>query len=89
LSLGSLSELEPDVSVVAGSPRDYVGTGHPTTALLVVEVSVSSLELDRGAKARIYARARIEDYWILNLAQKQLEVYRGIVIEPGRRARAH
>jgi Uma2 family endonuclease len=63
--------------------------GHPTTALLVVEVSASPLALDRGAKSKIYARAGIEDYWILNLAQKQLEIYRGIVIEPGRRARVH
>ena len=41
----------------------------------MVEVADSSLELDRGTKQRIYARARIPVYWIVNLIDRQVEVY--------------
>lgn len=75
LALGPDSEPEPDVSVVRGTPRD-APSGHPTTAALVVEVENSSLRLDRGPKARVYARAGIADYWIVNLIDRVLEVHR-------------
>jgi Uma2 family endonuclease len=61
--------------VVAGGPRDYLAS-HPTRPVLVVEVSLSSLALDRGEKASLYARAGLEDYWIVNLVDRVLEVYR-------------
>jgi Uma2 family endonuclease len=79
LALGAASEPEPDVAVVKGSLRD-APAGHPTTAALVVEVAASSLRLDRGLKARSYARAGIADYWIVNLLDRVLEVHR----EPAR-----
>jgi Uma2 family endonuclease len=44
---------------------------------LVVEVSDSTLQLDRDHKRRIYARAGIEVYWIVNLVDRQVEVYTG------------
>lgn len=69
------SEPEPDISIISGGIRDYA-TAHPTTALLIVEVSDTTLRLDRNAKARIYAKAGVQEYWILNLSQKQLEVHR-------------
>lgn len=69
------SEPEPDVYVVPGGPRDYLRE-HPTRPALVVEVAHSSLRLDRTRKAAIYARAGVEDYWILNLADRVLEVHR-------------
>ena len=75
LALGPESAPEPDVSVVGGTPRD-TPSGHPTTAVLVVEIADSSLPLDRGPKARVYARAGIGDYWIVNLLDRVLEVYR-------------
>jgi Uma2 family endonuclease len=70
----STSEPEPDVSVVAGKLEDY--SDHPTTAVLVVEVSDSTLAYDRTRKASLYARAGIADYWIVNLVNNQVEVYR-------------
>ena len=76
IALGPLSEPEPDVTVVRGSPRDYRDS-HPTTAVLVVEVSDTTLVLDRQQKAGLYARAGIPEYWILNLLEQVLEVYRG------------
>ncbi len=75
LSLGPDSEPEPDVAVVRGNPRDYVQE-HPTTAVLVVEVADTTLDFDRGRKAGLYARAVIPEYWIVNLPDRTLEVYR-------------
>jgi Uma2 family endonuclease len=75
LALGQYSEPEPDVAVVAGNPRDYAAA-HPTTALLVVEVSETTLRYDREAKGSLYAAAGIPEYWILNLVDRQLEMHR-------------
>lgn len=78
LALGNYSEPEPDVAVVTGSPRDYLDD-HPTAALLVVEVADSSLRHDRMRKLPLYARSGLPEVWIVDLAQRTLEVYR----EPG------
>jgi Uma2 family endonuclease len=75
VSLDDESEPEPDVTVVGGGPRDYVAS-HPTRPVLVVEVALTSLALDRGEKASLYARAGLADYWIVNLVDNVLEVYR-------------
>jgi Uma2 family endonuclease len=79
LDTGRRSLLEPDIAVVDGSIRDYAGV-HPTTSLLVVEVSHATLRKDRIIKAHLYAQAGILDYWIVNLVDRQLEVHRN----PGR-----
>jgi Uma2 family endonuclease len=84
VDFGSYSEPEPDVSVVTGSLEDYT-SAHPTTALLVVEVSDSTLSYDRNRKASLYARAGIADYWIVNVVDSQLEVRRQPVPNPGKR----
>ncbi len=75
LALDSYSEPEPDVAVVEGTIDDYV-EAHPSTAVLVVEVADASLAFDRTRKAALYARAGIPDYWIVNLIDGVLEVYR-------------
>ena len=77
--LDGRSEPEPDVCVVRGSPRDYAAA-HPTRQALIVEVAQAGLLLARSRKAVAYARAGIADYWILNLGDRVLEVYR----EPAR-----
>ena len=77
LDLGPASEPQPDVAVVPGKPRDY--QDHPTTALLVIEVSETSLSYDRSQKASLYARSNLTDYWIVNLFDRQLEVHRNPV----------
>ncbi len=70
------SESEPDVRVARGTRRQYLDR-HPGPAdvALVVEVADTSLERDRGWKKQIYARARIPVYWIVNLIDRQVEVY--------------
>jgi Uma2 family endonuclease len=70
------SEPEPDFAIVCGDEKAYV-SHHPTPADigLVVEVSDSSLPGDRDDKRRIYARAGIACYWIVNLNDQPVEVY--------------
>jgi Uma2 family endonuclease len=72
------SEPEPDVSVVRGQRRDYARRHPgPEDVALLVEVADTSLERDRGWKKRIYAAAEIPVYWIVNLADRQVEVFAG------------
>jgi Uma2 family endonuclease len=54
LALGSHAEPEPDLAVVPGRRHDY-RSGHPTLAVLVVEVSETSAQYDREVKRRLYA----------------------------------
>lgn len=75
LALDDDSEPEPDVAVVAGDVRDYRDT-HPARAVLVVEVAQSRLGFDRDHKGSLYARARLDEFWIVNLPDRRLEVYR-------------
>jgi len=75
LTLAPDSEPEPDVAIVPRTPGGY-RERHPTTALLVFEVSGESLRKDRVAKAAVYARAGIPEYVIVNLAEDCLEVRR-------------
>jgi len=79
LALDEESEPEPDVAVVPGSFLDYRAM-HPSRPVLVVEVSQSSLALDREHKGSLYARAGLVDYWIVNLIDGVVEVHR----EPAR-----
>jgi Uma2 family endonuclease len=70
------SEPEPDVSVVrAGVRAAKKRHPKPKEIGLLVEVSEGTLARDRGMKKRIYARARIPVYWIVNLIDDQIEVY--------------
>jgi len=80
LACGELHDLEPDIAMVKGEPDDY-GQEHPRTAALVIEISDSTLAFDRKKKGRAYARALIADYWIVNLIEGCLEVYR----QPGKK----
>ena len=75
LALDPDSEPEPDIAVVVGKPRDFP-SGHPNTAILVVEISDATLTQDRTRKVRLYARHGIPEYWILNVVDDCLEVYR-------------
>jgi Uma2 family endonuclease len=71
LTLGG-SEPEPDVAVVdLDAPRPY----HPATAALVVEVAVSSQRRDLRVKPRIYARAGVPLYWVVDLEQRRAVVH--------------
>lgn len=70
------SEPEPDVAVARGDEMTYAQR-HPGPGDLglVVEVAEATLQRDRQDKARISARAGIVEYWVVNLAERQVEVY--------------
>ena len=70
------SEPEPDISVVRGDRFDYIHH-HPTPedTALIIEVADTTLRLDRGRKKRVYARAGVPIYWIVNLVKFQIEIY--------------
>lgn len=70
------SEPEPDVMVVKGDTRDYRNRHPgPGEVALVVEVADTTLRRDRTLKQRLYARAGLRVYWIVNLIDRQVEVY--------------
>lgn len=70
------SEPEPDLAIALGPAGRYaVSHPSPQDLALVIEVADSSLGYDREVKARLYARAGIAIYWIINLVDLQLEVY--------------
>jgi Uma2 family endonuclease len=75
IALDEESEPEPDVAVVPGTRRDY-RAGHPQRPALTVEVADTSLVADRKIKGSLYARAGVADYWIVNLVDHLVEVYR-------------
>jgi Uma2 family endonuclease len=81
VALDEESEPEPDVAVARGTVRDYSGE-HPSRPVLVVEVAESSLRLDCEHKGNLYARARLDDCWIVNLIEGVLEIYREPVADP-------
>jgi hypothetical protein len=70
------SEPEPDVAVAR---KDYDVRAHPSVVLLLVEVSLSSLRIDRGVKLAIYADAGVPEYWIVDVATMTVEVFTGPV----------
>lgn len=70
------SEPEPDVAVARGTDEDYVER-HPLAdeIALVIEVGDTTLRRDREFKQAIYASAGLPEYWIINLPERQVEVY--------------
>jgi Uma2 family endonuclease len=75
LALDDESAPEPDIALVRGSRADY-RQAHPAHPALAIEVAQSSLSFDRQQKGSLYARAGVQDYWIVNLVDGVLEVYR-------------
>ena len=75
IALDETSEPEPDVAVVRGELLDHMHQ-HPADPVLVVEVALTSMTLDRRYKSSLYARAGRPEYWILNLVTRTLDVRR-------------
>lgn len=73
--VGADTVPEPDLVVVPGDARSYGGK-RPTTAVLVLEVADTSLGTDRHIKGPMYAQGGIPEYWIVNVADRTVEVYR-------------
>ncbi len=69
---GDDSEPEPDLAVY---PEQDYSREHPTQALLLIEVSDSSLRKDRGIKREIYAEVGVPEYWVVDVQARTVEVY--------------
>ncbi len=82
------SEIEPDIAVVTGWTRSEYRRHHPSTALLTMEVSITTEERDR-AKLAVYAEAGIGEYWIILPGRGTVEVHREPQGGRYRRARVH
>ncbi len=76
----SNSEPEPDIAVVK-SPRENYGNRHPfiTDVFWLIEVANSTLTYDLNEKKETYAKEGIKEYWVLNLKEKQLHVFKDLV----------
>jgi Uma2 family endonuclease len=76
IRIPDFDEPEPDLAVVAGVLEDY-RTRHPgpDEIALLIEVSESTLAIDRGEKCSAYAAGRLPVYWIVNLVDRRVEVY--------------
>lgn len=82
--LGERSEPQPDVTLLR--PReDFYRRSHPTPSdvFLLVEVADSSLRFDREEKLPLYAQAGIPEFWLVNLVERVVEVYREPNTEAG------
>ena len=88
VTLGGTQEPEPDLAVIRGPEEDYGGR-HPGPGDIagIMEVADSSLVFDRTTKQRLYAVARIPIYWIVNLVERQVEVYEEPLPADGKYAR--
>ncbi|MGI9035169.1 MAG: Uma2 family endonuclease [Pyrinomonadaceae bacterium] len=75
MNFGKTDEPEPDVAIVEGKTRDFAES-HPKIAALIIEISDTTLNYERNRKASLYAKNKIQDYWIVNLKDRHLEIYR-------------
>jgi Uma2 family endonuclease len=77
ITIAPKSEPEPDVAVVKIDPNRYRDRHpNPDDVYLLIEVSDSSLNYDRYSKAIVYANANILEYWVIDINQQQLIVFR-------------
>jgi len=84
IQLGEENRPEPDVMVLRGSARDFAARAFGAQDVaLIVEVADSRLDTARGAKVEIYARNRVQEYWIIDLKRRALEVRHSPLPETG------
>ena len=75
--MSNISEPEPDISILKPNDSFYHDT-HPTAkdTYLLIEVSLATLKIDRTIKLPIYAAAGVTEYWIVNLEENVIEIYK-------------
>ena len=79
IQLDDFSEPEPDLAIVRGTILDYAEQHpRPSDVYLIVEVADSTLKYDCETKDKLYAQAGITDYWVLDLQNRQLHIFRDL-----------
>lgn len=77
IHLDDISEPEPDLTIAKIREDDYISAHpRPKDVFVVIEVADTSLDKDREIKAPLYAKHGIPEYWIVNLKDKQIELFR-------------
>ena len=77
IQLNDFSEPEPDLAIVRGTALDYADRHpDPDDLALVVEVADSTLKYDCEVKDKLYAQSGIEDYWVLDVKNRKLHIFR-------------
>ena len=67
---------QPDVVLAKIPPPEKNHHPQPAEIFLLIEVADSSLGLDQSAKIPVYAAAEVQEYWIVNLTENFVEIYR-------------
>ncbi|MBI5206656.1 MAG: Uma2 family endonuclease [Candidatus Firestonebacteria bacterium] len=77
IDLNEQTELEPDITILI-KRADFYAEHHPRPedVLLIIEVADSSLEYDKTVKIPLYAKANIQEVWLINLIENIIEIYR-------------
>lgn len=83
MTLGINTDPLPDLLVVPGNPRSY--TRQAMSGVLLIEVADTSVAYDTGDKASLYAAAGITDYWVIDVENRRLHVFRGPQPDPTRK----
>lgn len=74
--LSSLSEPEPDIAVVAIDELEYsLSHPKPNDIFLLIEVADSTLARDLGEKAKAYSKANIQEYWLVDIKERQVHIF--------------
>ncbi|WP_353259432.1 Uma2 family endonuclease [Prochlorothrix hollandica] len=77
VTLPNNSEPEPDIAVVQNLGQEYLHHHpYPENIFLIIEISKTTLNKDLGEKKIIYAEAGIREYWVVDLQNSQLQVFR-------------
>ncbi|MEW6495738.1 MAG: Uma2 family endonuclease [Cyanobacteriota bacterium] len=77
ITLPNDSEPEPDIAIVQRLGREYLKHHpYPDNIFWLIEYSDSSLDKDLEIKTKVYAEAKIPEYWVVNLKKRQLVVFR-------------
>lgn len=79
--IGTRNDPSPDLAIIEGSIRDHAART-PTEAILIVEVSVTSLRMDTTTKAELYATAEVPEYWVIDVPGRELHLFRDPVANP-------
>ena len=77
IELDDFSEPEPDLAIVKGKILDYANRHpRPEDVSLVVEIADSTLKKDCEVKDKLYARSNIADYWVVDVKNRQVHIFR-------------
>lgn len=77
IAIDKYSHPEPDITIAHYKKHRYINVDtRPEDIHFLIEVSDSTLQKDRTLKRDLYAKAGIPEYWIINIREEQIEVFK-------------